>query len=118
MPGFSFLRYLGEIYGLLSTQPVAPADSDGGNLRVIAQYQKIASTFGGLERGQRSPSRPYHPEYLPRDTTSDIARLACYEERIPPELLALLGQSLEIEHLANRHAPTAQQDLVERPIFL
>jgi len=57
-------------------------------------------------------------ELLPRNATRDIADLARHEERPATDLLAILGQLLQVEELANWHSPTAKQDLVQMPLPL
>jgi hypothetical protein len=49
---------------------------------------------------------------------SHLDRHAAHEKRIPPQLLTLLAQRLQVKHLANRRAPARQQPLVHQPAAL
>lgn len=53
-----------------------------------------------------------------RNSTRHVDGLANNKKLVPPRLLAMLPQSLQIKQLSNRHSPACQHDLMARPVFL
>lgn len=54
-----------------------------------------------------------------RNSTGQVQRLAGHKERPPAQLLAPLGERLQVELLTNGHAPAGEKDFVQfQPLTL